>query len=132
MLFLPFSGGSPRTSAGACASFVKQPCRALAFFDFALQTGDAEPVETARELLATGIRLADNAESVPLWWITNLCRHLIDDLWAHSLHENLPVVPPEGAEAEKYANIRQLFVGSLYARSNFGRRRERPPVDRRI
>ena len=93
-------------------------CRALAFFDFALQTGDTEPMETARELLATGIRLADNAENVPLWWITSLCRHLIDDLWAHSLHENLPVVPPEGAAAEKYANMRQLFVGSLYARKN--------------
>jgi hypothetical protein len=93
-------------------------CRALAFFDFALQTGDTEPMETARELLATGIRLADNAENVPLWWITSLCRHLIDDLWAHSIHENLPVVSPEGAAAEKYANMRQLFVGSLYARKN--------------
>ena len=92
-------------------------CRALAFFDFALQTGEAELMETARELLATGVRLADSAENVPLWWITNICRHLIDDLWAHSLHQNLPIDPPVGAE-EKYGELRQLFIGSLYARKN--------------
>lgn len=45
-------------------------CRALAIFDFALQTGEAGLMETARELLATGVRLADSAENVPLWWIT--------------------------------------------------------------
>lgn len=92
-------------------------CRALAYFDFALQTGETEPIESARELLATGIRLSDNAENVPLWWITNICSHLIDDLWSHSLHQNLPVEPPEGATA-KYAVLRKLFIGSLYTRKN--------------
>lgn len=92
-------------------------CRALAYFDFALQTGETEPIESARELLATGIRLADNAENVPLWWITNICRHLIDDLWSHSLHQNLPIEPPEGGTA-KYAELRELFIGSLYTRKN--------------
>ena len=69
----------------------------------------------ARAFLATAVSLADNAENVPLWWITNLCRHLIDDLWQHSLHQNLPTEPPEGA-AEKYPDLRRLFIGSLYAR----------------
>ncbi|MGO4609929.1 DEAD/DEAH box helicase [Variovorax sp. 2RAF20] len=90
-------------------------CRALAFFDFALETGEVEPIETARGLLATAVSLADSAENVPLWWITNLCRHLIDDLWQHSLHQNLPTEPPEGAE-EKYPDLRRLFISSLYAR----------------
>ncbi|MCQ0972030.1 DEAD/DEAH box helicase [Paracoccus sp. TK19116] len=90
-------------------------CRALAFFDFALETGEEEPIDVARELLATAIRLADNAGNVPLWWISNLCRHLIDDLWQHSLHLNLPMEPPAGAE-EKYPDLRRLFIGSLYAR----------------
>lgn len=90
-------------------------CRALAFFDFALETGDGDPIESARDMLATAIRLADNAENVPLWWISNLCRHLIDDLWQHSLHHNLPTEPPEGAE-EKYPDLRRLFISSLYAR----------------
>ena len=68
-------------------------CRALAFFDFALETGDREPLEIARTLLSTAVDLAGNAENVPLWWISNLCLHLIDDLWVHSLHENLPTDP---------------------------------------
>ncbi|MDX8462369.1 DEAD/DEAH box helicase [Mesorhizobium humile] len=89
-------------------------CRALAYFDFALETGESEPIEIAREMLGTAVSLADNAENVPLWWITNLCRHLIDDLWQHSLHQNLPTEPPEGAE-EKYPDLRRLFIASLYA-----------------
>lgn len=92
-------------------------CRALAFFDFALETGEEEPLDVARSLLASAVSLADNAENVPLWWITNLCRHLIDDLWQHSLHQNLPTEPPEGA-AENYQDLRRLFIGSLYARKN--------------
>ncbi len=90
-------------------------CRALAFFDFALETGEDEPIESARGLLDTVVSLADNAENVPLWWISNLCRHLIDDLWQHSLHQNLPTEPPAGTE-EKYPDLRRLFVSSLYAR----------------
>ena len=90
-------------------------CRALAHFDFALETGEPEPIETARTLLDTAVCLADNAEIVPLWWISKLCRHLIDDLWQHSLHQNLPTKPPEGTD-EKYPDLRQLFISSLYAR----------------
>lgn len=90
-------------------------CRAMAFFDFALETGEPEPIESARALLATAVSLADNAENVPLWWISNLCCHLIDDLWQHSLHQNLPTEPPEGTE-EKYPDLRLLFISSLYAR----------------
>lgn len=90
-------------------------CRALAFFDFALESGDAESLRRARMLLSTAIDLADSAENVPIWWISNLCLHLIDDLWAHSLHQNLPTHPPEGA-AERFADLRKLFIGPLYAR----------------
>lgn len=90
-------------------------CRALSFFDFALETGEEDAIESARSLLATAVSLADNTENVPLWWISNLCRHLIDDLWQHSLHQNLPTEPPEGAE-DKYPDLRRLFISSLYAR----------------
>ena len=90
-------------------------CRALAHFDFALETGEAEPIENARELLGAAVNLADNAENVPLWWISKLCRHLIEDLWQHSLHQNLPTEPPKGTE-EKYPELRRLFISSLYAR----------------
>ncbi len=90
-------------------------CRALAYFDLALETGETELIGTALALLDTAVSLADKAENVPLWWISNLCRHLIDDLWQHSLHECLPTEPPAGTE-EKYPDLRRLFISSLYAR----------------
>lgn len=90
-------------------------CRALAFFDFALETGEEGPLESAQALLSTAVSLADNAENVPLWWISNLCRHLITDLWQHSLHRSLPIEPPVGTE-DKYPDLRRLFISSLYAR----------------
>ena len=66
-------------------------------------------------MLATAVSLADNAENVPLWWISNLCRHLTDDLWQHTSLENLQTEPPEGTE-KKYPDLRRLFISSLYAR----------------
>lgn len=92
-------------------------CRALAFFDFALQTGEVSLLDTAKELLDTALDLADAAASVSLWWIVRLCRNMLDDLWAHSLHETLPSDPPEGGE-ERYAELRRLFIASLYARKS--------------
>ena len=90
-------------------------CRALAYFDFALQTGEIALVETAKELLARGTRLASGVGAVSLWWITRLCLNLIDDLWEHSLHVNLPAAPPEGGE-DLYPALRQLFLASLYGK----------------
>lgn len=90
-------------------------CRALAYFDFALETGEQEPIEAALELLTTAVRPADNAGNVPLWWISNLCRHLVDDLWRPALHQNLPPEPPAGTD-ETYPDLRRLFIASLCAR----------------
>lgn len=90
-------------------------CRALAYFDFALQTGEVELVEQAHELLNGSVNLAANAENVPLWWVGKVCRSLVDDLWSHSLHARLPVEGPEGATGD-YPRLRRLFIASLYAR----------------
>jgi hypothetical protein len=90
-------------------------CRALAHFDFALQTGETELVEHARALLTGAVDLAVKAENVPLWWIGKICRSLIDDLWSHSLHEMLPAGGPVGGE-EVYPRLRQLFIASLFSR----------------
>ena len=92
-------------------------CRALAYYDFALQTGEATLVTEAIALLDAGLDLASNAGVVPAWWLLRLCRNLVDDLWAHSLHVNLPHDPPLGGEGS-YPNLRRLFLGSLYARKN--------------
>jgi hypothetical protein len=102
----------------AIASIINSTiCRALAYFDFALQTGDASLPERARELLAGSIRLAGDAGAVSLWWIARLCLNLIGDLWDHSVHVNLPTQSPEGGEGD-YAALRQLFLVSLYGRKN--------------
>lgn len=90
-------------------------CRALAYFDFALQTGEAGLLERAVALLTTGQRLAAEAGAVSLWWIVRLCRNFIVDLWEHSLYRRLPLEPPQGAE-ETYPGLRERFVCSLYAR----------------
>lgn len=92
-------------------------CRALAYFDFALQTGEQSLLETARRLLGSAISLSDNAGNVPLWWTSKLCLNLIEDLWAHSLHVTLPLAPPEGS-AETYPDLRRMFIASLYARKS--------------
>ena len=92
-------------------------CRALAYFDLALQTGEASLVDAAKAFLADGIKLAANEGIVSLWWVTRLCLNLIDGLWEHSLHVNLPTKSPEGAE-ELYAPMRDLFLASLYGRKN--------------
>ena len=105
-------------SDDAIASIINSTiCRALAYFDFALQTGDTSLPERARELLAGGVRLAANAGTVSLWWIARLCLNLIGDLWDRSVHVNLPIQSPEGGE-EDYAALRQLFLVSLYGRKN--------------
>jgi hypothetical protein len=90
-------------------------CRALAFFDFALQTGENDSVAMAKKLLSTGQRLAGEAGAVSLWWVIRLCQNFIDDLWQHSLHQRLPTIPPVGGE-QAFPSLREQFLASLYDR----------------
>ncbi len=90
-------------------------CRALALFDFALQTGDETFVNQARTVLSIGLDLAAEAATVPLWWIIRILRNLIEDLWQHSLHQVLPTAPPAGGD-ENYPEFRKLFIASLFGR----------------
>lgn len=88
--------------------------RSLAFFEFALQTGVAALVDEARSLLRRAISLAKHTNAVSLWWTARIALNLIDDLWASSLHQILPVEGPAGAEG--YGALRRLFLGELYSR----------------
>ena len=90
-------------------------CRALAYFDFALQTGAPELVAEAGNLLARGLRLARDEGAVPHWWLIRVALNLLEDLWSHSLHVNLPITGPTGSD-QTYAGLRELFLISLYGR----------------
>jgi replicative superfamily II helicase len=88
--------------------------RALAFFEFALQTGAEQLVEEARQLLGRAISLTKHGNAVSLWWVLRITANLIDDLWESSLHRVLPASGPPGAEG--YAQLKRLFIGELYSR----------------
>jgi DEAD/DEAH box helicase len=88
--------------------------RAFAFFDFALQTGAEPLVEEARRLLGRSISLVKHGNAVSLWWVLRIAANLIDDLWASSLHQVLPVAGPPGAEG--YVQLKRFFIGELYSR----------------
>jgi DEAD/DEAH box helicase len=90
-------------------------CRSLSYFDFALQTGEVLLLESARAILAGTVKLAADAGAVSSWWVARLCLNLIDDLWDHSLHVNLPLTSPQGGEAD-YQVLRRMFLISLYGR----------------
>lgn len=92
-------------------------CRALAFFDFALQTGESILATEARAILARGLKLARDEGAVPHWWLIRVAFSLLDDLWSHSLHINLPERGPDGSEGT-YQKLRKLFLISLYARKS--------------
>lgn len=88
--------------------------RALAFFEFALQTGAAQLVEEARQLLGRALALTKRGNAVSLWWILRVTANLIDDLWGSSLHRVLPAAGPPGSA--NYFELRRFFIGELYAR----------------
>ncbi|UAY53206.1 DEAD/DEAH box helicase [Ferruginibacter albus] len=92
-------------------------CRALAYFEFALQTGNNNLFERAKEILAGAIKLATSSNNISHYWVLRLISNLIDDLWLSSLHKNLPVNFPI-AEENKYEELRELFLATLYNRNN--------------
>ena len=88
--------------------------RALAHFEYALQTGATALVEAARAILARTISLCANSNAVTLWWLARVIANLIDDLWSSSLHMVLPLAGPPGAQS--YPDLRRLFLGVLFAK----------------
>ncbi|MWA29849.1 DEAD/DEAH box helicase [Burkholderia pseudomallei] len=88
--------------------------RALAFFEFGLQTSASTLFDEARSLLNRATSLAKNANAVTMWWIARIALNLIDDLWRSSLHLTLPLNGPPGSD--NYAALRQLFIAELFSR----------------
>jgi hypothetical protein len=90
--------------------------KALASFDFALESGSEVAVGAALTLLDEGIATAAEFNAVPFWWIFTIARHLIEDLWDQSLHVRLPNpidVPP----GSSWVALRRLFIAALLRRT---------------
>lgn len=83
--------------------------RALATFDYGIEAGSPNAIQASQGLLAEGAAAAEEYASVPFWWIFTLTRHLLDDLWSHSLHVRLPFAPDDS----KWVELRRLFIAKL-------------------
>ena len=84
---------------------------AMAYLEFALQTGDNSLIENAFSKLDNGISVSKDFSHVPMWWQNFITKFLVKDLWKHTLHE----VIPKGQET-KWNQLRQLFISLLYMR----------------
>lgn len=90
-------------------------CKGLAYFDFALKTGNGEIFNQSQNYFRIAVSLAAHCSTVTLWWIAKLAANLTDDLWQSTLHNQLPLTPPKGGE-DTYDHLRNLFISQLYGR----------------
>jgi hypothetical protein len=68
-------------------------------------------------MVESGIAAADEAKSVPQWWLFTLVAHLIRELWADSLHQQLPknLSPDAEASQQRWSEIRRDYIEWLAA-----------------
>lgn len=93
---------------------ISSVCKALANYEFALRTGKSDFARIADRTLSDALDMAADVGIVSLWWVIRLTRYLLDDLWSQSLHVVLPN-QPRGGENNSYAELRAIFIASLYA-----------------
>lgn len=88
---------------------------AIAVFLLALERGERSLLDDALNRLRQGLDVCGELSLVPQWWSHRLAVHLLADLWESSFHERLPLAPA-GGEAEDWASLREIFLGSLLRR----------------
>jgi len=103
-------------AADACGEVIVSAfMRALALFDHAVTTGEDVSAVAARELLQRAADTARDVHAVSHWWTTTLALHLLDELWGLSLHQQVPLLPPDHEDAERWSDLRQSYVQRLRA-----------------
>ncbi len=103
-------------AADACGEVIVSAfMRALALFDHAVTTGEDASAVAARELLQHAADTARDVHAVSHWWTTTLALHLLDELWGLSLHQQVPLLPPDHDDAERWSDLRQSYVQRLRA-----------------
>lgn len=83
--------------------------RALAYYNYALESGEAAWRQVALDLLHQGLATATEFNHVTYYWLYLIARHLLDDLWDHCLHVRLPKPTDDPADAE-WGRLRRLFI----------------------
>lgn len=102
--------------ADACGEVIVSAfMRALALFDHAIATGEPASAAEAKELLQAAANTARDVHAVSHWWTTTLALHLIDELWELSLHQQVPLLPPNHDDAERWGGLRRSYVERLRA-----------------
>jgi len=87
--------------------------RSVATFLYAVRIGTAADITDAVAGLAQGEKFCLENGFVADWWINRVTRHLLDDLWSHSLRALLPKEP----EADSPWNgLRTMFMAVLASR----------------
>lgn len=89
--------------------------RALALFDHAITTGEEHSAAEARHRLLLTAQAAKDTHAVSHWWTSLLAPHLIDELWRMSLHQQIPILPPEDSEGDKWNSLRRSYIQRLRA-----------------
>lgn len=103
-------------AADACGEVIVSAfMRALALFDHAITTGEDVSAVAAKQLLQRAADTARDVHAVSHWWTTTLATHLLDELWGLTLHQRVPLLPPDHDDAERWSVLRRNYVQRLRA-----------------
>jgi len=88
----------------------------LGIFLLALERGENQLIEQARERLRGGLGVCLELNLVPRWWSFRLTIHLLGDLWESSFHQRLPR-GPNLLNAQQWDDLRELLLAILQCRT---------------
>jgi hypothetical protein len=91
--------------------------RGLALFDHALAAGLPELATAAGARLRATAETARELNSVSHWWTATMASHLVEDLWETSFHNQVPELPPDDPDHERWREIRRGYIQRLHRAS---------------
>lgn len=89
--------------------------RGIALFDHALTTGLATLANSSRARLTATADTARDLNAVSHWWTATMAGQLVDELWQMSLHQQIPELPPDHDDHERWHDIRRGYIQRLRA-----------------
>ena len=111
----PDDGGSSFIFDGLDLALTDNFFAGLSIFLLSIERGERALLEQALARLREGLCICTELNLLPQWWSRRIAIHLLSDLWDATFHEKLPLVP-SGGEASDWAQLRELFIASLFRR----------------